>query len=78
MVRELQLFRWLKSMTTEEVAQTLITGLNRQKTEIVAGWQSHLALWCQKLAPKLLEKIVDSASPLPEGKGKCGWREMFN
>jgi 3-oxoacyl-[acyl-carrier protein] reductase len=78
MVRELQLFRWLKPMSAEEVAQTLITGLNRQKTEIVVGWQSHLALWCQKFAPKLLEKIVDLASPLRQGKGKRGWREVFN
>jgi 3-oxoacyl-[acyl-carrier protein] reductase len=78
MVRELQLFRWLKPMSAEEVAQTLITGLNREKTEIVVGWQSHLALWCQKFAPKLLEKIVDLASPLRQSKGKRGWREVFN
>lgn len=78
MVRELQLFRWLKPMTTQEVAQTLMTGLNREQTEIVVGWQSHLALWCQKFAPKLLEKIVDLASPLGKSKGKRGWREVFS
>ncbi|MFM8308669.1 MAG: 3-ketoacyl-ACP reductase, partial [Microcystis aeruginosa] len=32
----------------------------------------------QKLAPKLLEKIVDLASPLRQSKGKRGWREVFN
>jgi 3-oxoacyl-[acyl-carrier protein] reductase len=78
MVRELQLFRWLKPMTTKEVAQTLITGLNREQTEIVVGWQSHLALWCQKFAPKLIEKIVDLASPLRKTKPKRRWREVFS
>jgi 3-oxoacyl-[acyl-carrier protein] reductase len=78
MVRGLELFRWLKPMTTKEVAQALMTGLNREQTEIIVGWQSHLALWCQKLAPKLIEKIVDLASPLQKTKRKGGWREVFS
>jgi 3-oxoacyl-[acyl-carrier protein] reductase len=78
MVRGLELFRWLKPMTAEEVAQTLITGLYRGQTEIVVGWQSHLALWCQKFAPKLIEKIVDLASPLGKTKQKRRWREVFS
>jgi 3-oxoacyl-[acyl-carrier protein] reductase len=68
MVRDLSLFRWMKLMSAEQVARGLIAGLNRGQREIVIGWQSHLALWCQKFAPWLMEKIVDIASPAREQK----------
>jgi 3-oxoacyl-[acyl-carrier protein] reductase len=68
MVRDLALFRWMKPMSAEQVARGLILGLQRGQKEIVIGWQSHLALWCQKFAPWLMEKIVDLASPLKASK----------
>lgn len=64
MTRDLHLFRWVMPMTAEQVAQVLIKGLRKNSTEILVGWQSHLAIWCSRLAPGLLEKILLSASPL--------------
>lgn len=63
MVRDLQLFRWVMPMTPQKVAQALIAGLQKDSPEILVGWQSHLAVWCQYLAPWLLEKILQMANP---------------
>ncbi|MEG3439417.1 SDR family NAD(P)-dependent oxidoreductase [Pannus brasiliensis CCIBt3594] len=78
MIRDLALFRWLKPMPAERVAEGLIEGLQNRRTEIVIGWQSHLALWCQKFAPWLMEKIVDLATPPSELKRKRRWKEVFS
>jgi 3-oxoacyl-[acyl-carrier protein] reductase len=51
-------------MTAEQVAKELMKGLRKNSTEILVGWQSHLAIWCSRLAPGLLEKILLLASPL--------------
>jgi 3-oxoacyl-[acyl-carrier protein] reductase len=53
-------------MTTQQVAQALITGLRKDTPEILVGWQSHLAVWCSRIAPWLLEKILLMAAPLPK------------
>ncbi|WP_013320174.1 SDR family NAD(P)-dependent oxidoreductase [Gloeothece verrucosa] len=71
MIKRLQLFRGVMPMTPEQVANALIIGLNKDSAEIVVGWQSHLAIWCQRLAPWLLEKILLLASPLPRFSGKA-------
>lgn len=63
MVRDMRLFRWTIPMTPEEVAQVLVTGLSKNSPEIIVGWQSHLAIWCQRLAPWLLEFILKLATP---------------
>ncbi|NEU72669.1 SDR family NAD(P)-dependent oxidoreductase [Hassallia byssoidea VB512170] len=63
MVRDMRLFRWVIPMTPEEVAQVLVTGLSKNSPEILVGWQSHLAIWCQRLAPWLLEFILKMATP---------------
>lgn len=63
MVRDLKLFRWVVPMTPEKVAQVLITGLQKETPEILVGWQSHLAVWCQRLSPWLLEQILQFAAP---------------
>ncbi|AFY41971.1 SDR family oxidoreductase [Nostoc sp. PCC 7107] len=63
MVRDLQLFRWVIPMTPQQVAQALIVGLQNDAPEILVGWQSHLAVWCQRLAPWLLELILKIATP---------------
>ncbi|MEC4818792.1 MAG: SDR family NAD(P)-dependent oxidoreductase, partial [Scytonema sp. PMC 1069.18] len=54
MVRDLQWFRWVLPTTPEKVAQALVSGLQRDSPEILVGWQSHLAIWCNRLAPWLL------------------------
>ncbi len=72
MVRDLQSFRGVIPMTPEQVAQALVIGLQRDTPEILVGWQSHLAVLCQRLAPWLLEIILQLATPkkpLPDAAG---------
>jgi 3-oxoacyl-[acyl-carrier protein] reductase len=63
MAQDLQWFRWVSLMTPNEVARALISGLDREVPEILVGWQSHLAVWCHRLFPMLIEKILLIASP---------------
>ncbi|MCC5659075.1 SDR family NAD(P)-dependent oxidoreductase [Nostoc sp. XA010] len=63
MVRDLKLFRWVIPMTPQQVAKALVTGMQNDSPEILVGWQSHLAVWCQRLAPWLLELILRIATP---------------
>jgi len=65
MVRDLNIFRWVMPMTPAQVAQSLVAGLSQDKPEILVGWQSHLAVWCQRLAPWLLEIVLRLAAPKP-------------
>jgi 3-oxoacyl-[acyl-carrier protein] reductase len=70
MVRDLQLFRWVVPMTPQEVARALVAGLHKDSPEILVGWQSHLAVWCNRIAPWLLEKVLLMAAPLPKDRQK--------
>ena len=70
MVRNLDLFRWVVPTTSQKVAQALIAGLHKESPEILVGWQSHLAVWCNRIAPWLLEKILLIAAPLPKERPK--------
>ncbi|MDZ8024508.1 MAG: SDR family NAD(P)-dependent oxidoreductase [Nostoc sp. SerVER01] len=63
MVRDLKLFRWVIPMTPQQVAQALVTGMQNDSAEILVGWQSHLAVWCQRLAPWFLELILQIVTP---------------
>jgi 3-oxoacyl-[acyl-carrier protein] reductase len=72
MVRDLQSFRGVIPMTPEQVAQALVIGIENDTAEILVGWQSHLAVLCQRLAPWLLEIILQLATPkkpLPDAAG---------
>jgi 3-oxoacyl-[acyl-carrier protein] reductase len=66
MVRELQWFRWVVPTSAEKVAQALVVGLSRDSPEILIGWQSHLAVWCNRIAPWLLEKVLLMAAPMSQ------------
>ncbi len=68
MVRQLQWFRWVMPMTPQQVAQALVTGLSRGSNEILVGWQSHLAMWGNRIAPWFMEKVLMLAAPLPKGR----------
>jgi 3-oxoacyl-[acyl-carrier protein] reductase len=70
MVKELDWFRWVVPTTPQKVAQALVMGLRKESPEILVGWQSHLAVWCSRLAPWLLEKILLMAAPLPKDRQK--------
>ena len=72
MVRDLQTFRWVVPMTTEKVAQALIAGLHKDSPEILVGWQSHLAVWCHRLAPWLMDFVLKLATPQLRNKSKPG------
>ncbi len=63
MAQDLQWFRWVSLMTPKQVAIALIAGLEREAPEILVGWQSHLAVWCHRLFPFLMEKILLIAAP---------------
>jgi 3-oxoacyl-[acyl-carrier protein] reductase len=63
MVKDLQRFRWVRPVTPQRVAKTLLRGLRDGKTEILVGWQSHLAIYCQNLAPWLMDRIVMFSMP---------------
>lgn len=64
MVRDLKLFRWVVPMSAQQVAQVLIAGLRKESPEILVGWQSHLAVLFNRIAPWLLEKFLLLAAPL--------------
>jgi 3-oxoacyl-[acyl-carrier protein] reductase len=63
MVRELQWFRWVVPTTSQDVARALISGLEKGSTEILVGWQSHLAVLGNRVAPWLVEKVLQWATP---------------
>ena len=63
MARNLKLFRWVMPMTPEKVAQTLVAKLYKNSGEILVGWQSYLAVWCQRIFPQLLDKIMMLSAP---------------
>ena len=66
MVRNFQWFRWVMPTTPQKVAQSLVRGLQAESPEILVGWQSHLAVWGNRLLPWLMEKISRWAAPLPQ------------
>jgi 3-oxoacyl-[acyl-carrier protein] reductase len=66
MVQNFQLFRWVLPTTPQKVAQTLISGLEKEAPEILVGWQSHLAVWGNRLVPWLVESVTRLAAPLAE------------
>jgi 3-oxoacyl-[acyl-carrier protein] reductase len=68
MVRDLDWFRWVVPMSPQRVAQALVRGLDRNSTEITIGLQSYLAIWGSRLVPKLLERVMQLAAPLPRQK----------
>ncbi|TVP69284.1 MAG: SDR family NAD(P)-dependent oxidoreductase [Leptolyngbya sp. LCM1.Bin17] len=63
MVSQFDWFRWVQPASPNQVAQALIWGLQRDQTEIVVGWQGHAALWAQRLAPSLVDRLVRLAAP---------------
>jgi 3-oxoacyl-[acyl-carrier protein] reductase len=66
MVRNFQWFRWVMPTTPQRVAQVLVQGLQTETPEILVGWQSHLAVWANRLMPWMMEQISQFASPLSQ------------
>jgi 3-oxoacyl-[acyl-carrier protein] reductase len=68
MVRHIKWFRWVVPMTPQQVARALVAGLAKGSNEILVGWQSHLAVWGNRLAPWFMEKVLSAAAPLPKNQ----------
>jgi 3-oxoacyl-[acyl-carrier protein] reductase len=66
MVRNFDWFRWVVPTQPQKVAQALVQGLQTGSPEILVGWQSHLAVWGNRLLPWLTEKLIGLASPLSQ------------
>ncbi|MEC4804264.1 MAG: SDR family NAD(P)-dependent oxidoreductase [Jaaginema sp. PMC 1079.18] len=68
MTRHIERFPGIFPISPETVAQSLIKGLEKGSSEILVGWQSHLAVWCQRLAPGLMNWILRQLAPKGIGK----------
>jgi 3-oxoacyl-[acyl-carrier protein] reductase len=63
MAKNTQRFRWVAAMTPEKVAKVLVSSLAKESPEVLVGWQSHLAVWGNRLAPRLLEWWIQLTAP---------------
>ncbi|MBE9180130.1 SDR family NAD(P)-dependent oxidoreductase [Oculatella sp. LEGE 06141] len=74
MARNLKWFRWIVPTTAEQVAQALVSGLRKDAAEILVGWQSYLAVWCGRVTPWVLERVVRMSAPLPSPRNRSSKR----
>jgi 3-oxoacyl-[acyl-carrier protein] reductase len=58
MISDITTMPGVEAVTPEEVAHALIAGLNGNQSEILVGWQAHLALLCKRFAPGLMDYLV--------------------
>lgn len=65
MVRGFDWFRWVQPAHPDQVADALVRGLAQGQREILVGWQSHAAVWAERLVPGLVERFVRLAAPKP-------------
>ncbi|MBD2577294.1 SDR family NAD(P)-dependent oxidoreductase [Oscillatoria sp. FACHB-1406] len=76
MVRDLHRFRGIVPTSPERVARSLLDGLAKDSAEILVGWQSHLIVWCQRLAPWLLAGIFRLSAPNLEERNFLSWKPL--
>ena len=70
MVNDFDWFKWVSPVTPEAVAKSLIRGLRQGSSEVLVGWQSHVAVWLNRLMPRVVELLVRLAAPAPEKAAK--------
>lgn len=70
MTQDLIWFRWVVPTTPQKVAQALVAGLKAGSPEILVGWQSRFAVWGNRAAPWLLERVLRLAAPLSGRRSK--------
>lgn len=63
MVRHLRRVRGVIPLPPQQVAKTLVAGLTKGSNEILVGWQSHLAIWGNRLSPWLVERLIRLVVP---------------
>ncbi|MEM9568733.1 MAG: SDR family NAD(P)-dependent oxidoreductase [Cyanobacteria bacterium P01_E01_bin.34] len=72
MVNDFARFKWVKSVTPEQVAQALVRGLRQGSSEVLVGWQSHATVWLNRLMPGVVERLVRVAAPPPNPVSTLG------
>ena len=70
MVNNFDWFKWVTPVTPEQVARALVNGLRQDSSEVLVGWQSHLAVWLNRLMPGVVEFLVRLAAPSPKKQAK--------
>ncbi|MEL7084250.1 MAG: SDR family NAD(P)-dependent oxidoreductase [Cyanobacteria bacterium P01_G01_bin.4] len=78
MVNDFARFKWVKSVTPEQVAQALVRGLRQDSSEVLVGWQSHATVWLNRLMPGVVERLVRVAAPPPKPASTLGLVERRN
>ncbi|MGB3790262.1 MAG: SDR family NAD(P)-dependent oxidoreductase [Phormidesmis sp.] len=63
MAKDMEKFRGVIPMSAEQVAKALAQGLSKDSSEVLVGWQSHLAVWCDRISPWMLERILRLSAP---------------
>lgn len=63
MAKDLQKFRGVIPVSAEAVAKACLRGLEKNTAEVLVGWQSHLAVWCDRFSPWLLAPILKLTVP---------------
>ena len=63
MAKGLHKFRGVVPLSAEQVASACVTGLAKDSSEVLVGWQSHLAVWCDRISPWLLDRILRLSAP---------------
>lgn len=63
MAKDMQKFRGVIPMSAEAVAEACLRGLQKNSPEVLVGWQSHMAVWCDRFSPWLLEPLLKLTAP---------------
>lgn len=63
MVKDMRRFYGVQATRPEQVAQALMSGVQRGHHDILVGWQSHAAVWCDRFAPQLMAQIIRWTHP---------------
>ncbi len=75
MVQTMHLFRWAIPSTPAQVAKAFLRGLQEESPEIYVDWQSRIAAFVNRFVPRLVEKFVQFAAPLPKPQPAYPHRE---
>ena len=63
MAKDMQKFRGVIPMSADAVAAACLRGLKHNTPEMLVGWQSHVAVWCDRFSPWLLEPMLKLTAP---------------
>jgi 3-oxoacyl-[acyl-carrier protein] reductase len=64
MVQDIDRFKWMLPMTPQQVAKAMVVGLKGRNPEIVVGWQGRITVWCDRILPGLVDRLIQWAAPV--------------